>query len=98
MKLLKAFQQASAVLFLLSAIALNILFVRNSIASGQLYDFGSFLASGQEAAAGNNPYTVDNPLVFKVFFDNAGIGSQLPNANPPISVVLFELLARQPPL
>lgn len=87
-----------AAVLLMSGVLLNILLVRNSILSRQLYDFGSFIASGKEALQGKDPYAVGDPLIFRVEFEKVGIGSWLPNANPPISVLAFEPLANLPPL
>ena len=63
-----------------------------------LLDFGSFIAAGQEAAAGENPYRADSPLVHTV---ESSDGSQrLPalNLNPPVSVLFFRGLAQMEPL
>jgi hypothetical protein len=52
-----------------------------------LMDFGSFLASGHEALAKGNPYNHENDLVFTVY------SVPSPNLNPPISILLFKLVA-----
>ncbi len=85
-----------AALLLVLALWINILFVASAVY--QLFDFGSFIAAGRAAASAGNPYSPDNPLVFKLGFERLGIGSSLQNANPPISLLLFEPLARIPPL
>ena len=56
-----------------------------------LKDFGSFLAAGRLAADGRNPYG-SHPLVFEV------VGQEAPNLNPPVSVLLFHLLAPVDPV
>lgn len=58
--------------------------------STSLADFGSFLASGQAANTGLNPYGIYPPLTFRVQLPG---GEQLwnPNLNPPISTQLFQL-------
>lgn len=87
-----------AVLLLLLALLVNVVFMAGSLRQEKLYDFGSFIASGQEARRGQNPYSPENALVFELSFEQMGIESKLPNANPPISVPFFELIASQPPL
>jgi hypothetical protein len=56
-------------------------------------DFGSFLASGAEALAGNDPYTYDHEFVFQVPIKAFRLVIPSPNLNPPISVLPFQLLA-----
>jgi hypothetical protein len=63
-----------------------------------LYDFGSFVASGQAAAAGLNPYSGDYPLVFRPYNEEIGATLVSPNLNPPVSLLLFELLAQSNPI
>lgn len=60
----------------------------------QLLDFGSFVASGRAAAAGLNPYGV-YPLT--PVFRWGNISGPAVNLNPPVSVVVFQALARFDP-
>ena len=55
---------------------------------GGLWDFGSFVASGQAAAEGLNPYGI-YPLTLHV--ELPGFEAWNPNLNPPISALLFQL-------
>lgn len=55
---------------------------------GGLWDFGSFVASGQAAAEGLNPYGI-YPLTLRV--ELPGFESWNPNLNPPVSALLFGL-------
>jgi hypothetical protein len=72
-------------------ILLNIAFVIRGWPS--LLDYGSFIASGQLANAGENPYSDQSPLIFSIQFGENGPGGSAPNLNPPISVLLFQGLA-----
>ncbi len=54
-----------------------------------LWDFGSFVASGQAASEGLNPYGI-YPLTFRVILP--GFDAFNPNLNPPISALLFQPL------
>jgi hypothetical protein len=56
--------------------------------SRDLWDFGSFVASGRAAAEGLNPYGI-YPLTLRV--ELPGFESWNPNLNPPISALLFQL-------
>ena len=62
--------------------------------SGELRDFGSFMASGQAGAAGENPYGI-HPLTFHVVLPGFDVWN--PNLNPPVSVPFFALLWRLGP-
>lgn len=62
-----------------------------------LFDFGSFIGSGQLASLGRNPYSLDSPLINKVSFPEIGVEGYAPNLNPPISVLLFRLFAQFDP-
>jgi hypothetical protein len=64
----------------------------------ELFDFGSFIASGQLAAHGENPYADDSPLIFSVDFEEIDRSGVAPNLNPPITVLVFEQLANIRPL
>lgn len=59
-----------------------------------LMDYGSFIASGQAAAAGLDPYGI-YPLTLHVVLP--GFESWNPNLNPPSSLPLFALLAKIDP-
>lgn len=59
-----------------------------------LMDFGSFMASGQAAGQGLNPYGI-YPLTFHV--ELPGFTSWNPNLNPPPSLPLFQLLSQLEP-
>ena len=61
------------------------------------YDLGSFIAAGQLAARGENPYSIDAPYIFEVEFEQAGISGIAPNLNPPVSVLLFKEIRLIPP-
>jgi hypothetical protein len=52
-----------------------------------LFDFGSFIASGQAAREGLNPYGIYPPLTFHF----VAPGFDVWNLNPPISALLFQL-------
>jgi hypothetical protein len=54
----------------------------------QLYDFGSFWASGRAALDGLNPYAV-----YPQTFNPPGTDTYHPNLNPPASLLLFAPLA-----
>jgi hypothetical protein len=58
------------------------------------YDFASFMASGQAAARGQNPFLV-YPLTFMLQVD-AHTWEAAPNLNPPLSVLAFQPVADFP--
>lgn len=62
--------------------------------TGELRDFGSFVASGRAAGEGANPYGI-HPLTFHVALPGFEVWN--PNLNPPISVPVFQLFARVDP-
>lgn len=76
---------------MLFSITFNLNLVLSSL--DELADFGSFLASGVELKAGKNPYGTTSPLIFEVSFPRVQSGGRLPNLNPPITLMIFELLA-----
>ena len=59
---------------------------RWAVPSGELRDYGSFIASGRAAAQGLNPYGI-YPLTFHVVLPGFDVWN--PNLNPPISVPVF---------
>jgi hypothetical protein len=63
--------------------------------AGELRDYGSFVASGRAAAAGDNPYGV-HPLTFHVVLPGFDVWN--PNLNPPVSLPVFELFDMVDPL
>lgn len=77
-----------------TAIIVNVLFVTMSWSNP--LDFGSFVASGRFAANGENPYSADSPLIFRVEFPGIDHTGLAPNLNPPISILLFRGLAAIP--
>jgi hypothetical protein len=60
--------------------------VQRSLPSGELRDFGSFVASARAGIEGANPYGI-HPLTFHVVVPGFDVWN--PNLNPPISVLLF---------
>lgn len=65
-----------------------------ALPSGALMDFGSFLASGQAAGQGLDPYGI-HPLTFHVVLP--GFEAWNPNLNPPPTLPLFQALSALPP-
>lgn len=59
---------------------------QRSLPSGELRDFGSFVASAKAGAEGQNPYGI-HPLTFHVVLPGFDVWN--PNLNPPVSVLLF---------
>ena len=80
---------------LLYVYAINAVFVGTTL--GELHDFGSFIAAGQLARAGENPYSSNAPLVFNVTFKGISLSGDAPNLNPPISVLIFKQIANIDP-
>jgi Glycosyltransferase family 87 len=62
-----------------------------------LMDFGSFYASGLKLQNGENPYDPNSEYIFEIDFSRVGAGGKMVNLNPPISVMLFEVLSRFDP-
>ena len=60
-----------------------------------LFDLGSFVASGQAARDGLNPYGIYPPLTFHLVLP--GFETWNPNLNPPISALLFQLFGLAEP-
>jgi hypothetical protein len=88
---IKAIIASTLVIF----ICINAGFVAGS--KNDLYDFGSFIASGQFANSGQNPYSIESPLILKVEFPKINRGGVSPNLNPPVSVMLFQMIANTNP-
>lgn len=65
-----------------------------ALPTGALMDFGSFVASGQAAGRGLDPYGI-YPLTFHVVLP--GFEAWNPNLNPPTTLPLFQALAALPP-
>ncbi len=63
----------------------------------ELFDFGSFYASGLKAQKGENPYDPNSEYIFEIVFQRVGAGGKMMNLNPPISVILFRPLANFDP-
>lgn len=60
-----------------------------TLPSESLYDFGSFIASGQAARDGLDPYGIYPPLTFHFVAPGFDVWNQ--NLNPPISALLFQV-------
>ncbi len=95
MKKWKLILSTIAVLLMLASITFNFNVISSSL--DQLADFGSFIASGIELKAGRNPYGTSSPLIFESEFPRVQSGGKLPNLNPPITLMIFELLADSDP-
>lgn len=65
-----------------------------ALPAGALMDYGSFVASGQAAGQGLNPYGI-YPLTFHVVLP--GFEAWNPNLNPPPTLPLFQALAALTP-
>ena len=61
-----------------------------SLPPGRLWDLGDFILAGRSASAGLNPYTAD-PTLLGAWAPAFDIGSR--NINPPVSVLLCQLIA-----
>lgn len=83
-------------LWIIFSIGVNLSFVATALPG--LYDFGSFVAAGDFAANGQNPYSVASPLIFSVHFDSVNVAGLAPNLNPPLSVIFFEGLHGRDPV
>src|SRR5512133_1442863 len=82
-------------LLLVCIYCINFLFVIAGLDTFQ--DFGSFIAAGQLANEGKNPYSNDSPLMYSVDFPEIGLKGDAPNLNPPISVLVFQSIAEIDP-
>ena len=74
---------------------LNVVFVNPAI--NELSDFGSFIASGKLASNGENPYSIDSPLIHNILTQDSNETVPSPNLNPPISVLLFQAFNKLDP-
>ena len=63
----------------------------------ELLDFGSFYASGLNLSKGENPYDPDSEYVLEIAFPRVGAGGKMVNLNPPITAMLFGLIAKFDP-
>jgi alpha-1,2-mannosyltransferase len=88
--------QAITWCFLALVIVINLFFAVST--ADKLLDFGSFIASAKNASIGKNPYSPASPLVFSFFYPRLGVGGQMPNLNPPITVVIFKFVANISPI
>lgn len=86
-----------AILIVFWGIVYSVNFLSLSTSLGGLFDFGSFIASGQLANKGENPYSIESTLINHVSFPEIGIEGAAPNLNPPISVMFFQVLAKYDP-
>jgi hypothetical protein len=90
-RVLPAFYRTMGILYFILCIVFG---ARLTIAHLALpMDFGSFLASGQMALNGSNPYGYDHALVFNVPIHEYNLVIPSPNLNPPISISLFKWIA-----
>lgn len=64
-----------------------------TFSTGGYKDFGSFYASGIAIAEGGNPYDADFPLVNVVRIPGLDIEVKNPNLNPPITLLVFDVIA-----
>lgn len=74
---------AAACLFILIADG-----VQRSLPSGELRDFGSFVASARAGTEGRNPYGI-HPFTFHVVLPGFDVWNF--NLNPPVSVLVFRV-------
>jgi hypothetical protein len=94
-RLKKAVVYSLLIGLLLFSYSINAIFVGTTL--GSLHDFGSFIAAGQLAEAGKDPYSIHSPLVFNVTFKGINLVGDAPNLNPPISVLIFKQIASVDP-
>lgn len=81
----------------LTALALLVLIgwgIRAARPTGELRDYGSFIASGRAGAQGQNPYGI-YPLTFHVVLPQFEVWN--PNLNPPVSIPVFAFFDRVDP-
>jgi hypothetical protein len=83
--------RALAVAALLALIAWGL---ETALPTGELRDYGSFVASGRAAGEGKNPYGI-HPLTFHVVLPGFDVWN--PNLNPPLSIPLFQAFDRVEP-
>ena len=62
-----------------------------------LLDFGSFYAAGVKLANGENPYDPNSEYIFEINFERFGAGGRMSNLNPPISLLVFQILPKFEP-
>ena len=91
----RAVSQTVLVLLFVVVLAINLLpFVDSQDA---LMDFGSFYAAGLKAEKGENPYDPNSEYIFEINFERIGAGGKMVNLNPPISLLIFQVLPRFDP-
>jgi len=82
-------------------LAMLVILVSNIIwafRNNNLRDFGSFIAAGQLAREGKNPYSDQNPLIFLVSFPSLNLEVVSINLNPPITIVPFDFISEFDPV
>jgi glycosyl transferase family 87 len=92
----RIFILTSVYVVLALTIILNIIWIQSALE--YLLDFGSFIAAGQEAVLGNNPYTEDSLLVYILESESMDQSLPSPNLNPPLSILFFLPLSGIDPL
>lgn len=75
---------------------LNVVLIKPAM--NELSDFGSFMASARLAENGENPYSIDSPLIHNIQTQDVNQTLPSPNLNPPISILLFQFFSKLPPL
>ena len=93
---LRLFVITATCVILALIIWLNIVWTKPAL--DDLLDFGSFIAAGREAIAGNNPYSIDSPFVYSIESQDTQQTLPSPNLNPPLSVIFFRWIANTEPL
>lgn len=89
----RALRQVTLLAVLLGLIALNASW---AFRANELRDLGSFLASGDLAARGENPYAPGHPWIFRPQFEEIGPVESV-NLNAPPLLLPMEFLARFDP-
>jgi hypothetical protein len=83
---------AVAAIFLLFSILFGVMLTVAHILEPM--DFGSFIASGEQATLDKNPYSYSSSHVSRVPINEFNIVIPSPNLNPPITVLLFQLICK----
>ena len=82
-------------LFLVAVIFIDMLPLLGG--NSELFDFGSFYASGLNLSNGENPYSPDSGYIFSIYFSKVGAGGKMVNLNPPIFAMLFGAFIKYDP-